>query len=159
MNNSVLLICLGLWLTACNKESIDDLSVLMTVDVHDQVISQASPDEIGRDMVLPVMVDSARNPFVWEDSWWQEQAAFRKKEPLEMFALDNLKLVGSLLDRRQAWALIKTAEKNIVHIQSGQHIGLHAGVVQKISLNSLEISEPTDKPLSESISTVMTLVR
>ena len=161
MKTSVMMICLVLLMTACNKDRFDDDSAWPRVNDANQAETEKTVPVSYETIELPAMINLVRNPFVWEQNaehrGQSEVSVSHAKDPLEQFALDKLKMVGALLDRQHTWALIKAQDKIIYHIQSGQHIGLADGVVEKISINNLEIAEPSTKRLADAGNTVMTL--
>ncbi|MFQ6371956.1 pilus assembly protein PilP [Shewanella sp. YIC-542] len=65
----------------------------------------------------------------------------RPKERLESYALDNLKMRGTLRDGDSIWALIETADGNVYRISTGHHLGLFSGRITNITPSSIEITE------------------
>ncbi|MEK0427650.1 MAG: hypothetical protein RL001_177 [Pseudomonadota bacterium] len=64
----------------------------------------------------------------------------RTREPLESYPLDSLRMVGSLLRRGQAVALVQ-ADKLIYQVRSGHHLGQDQGKVINISDTAIDIEE------------------
>jgi len=64
----------------------------------------------------------------------------RIKEVLEGFPLEELQLVGTL-GKDVIWALIRTPEDIIYHVQVGNYIGLNNGKILDISESQLELRE------------------
>lgn len=64
----------------------------------------------------------------------------RPREPLESYPLDSLRMVGSLLRRGQAVALIQ-ADKMIYQVRNGHHLGQDQGKVISISEAAIDIEE------------------
>lgn len=64
----------------------------------------------------------------------------RAREPLESYPLDSLRMVGSLLRRGQAVALIE-ADKVLYQVRNGQYLGQDQGKVIRISDAAVEIEE------------------
>ena len=64
----------------------------------------------------------------------------RTQEPLESYSLDSLRMVGSLLRRGQAVALVQ-ADKLIYQVRTGHHLGQDQGKVIHISDTTIDIEE------------------
>ena len=65
----------------------------------------------------------------------------RRKGPLEAFPLENLKMVGTLQQKKDIYALIMTPDKNLHRIKSGDFIGQNFGRVTSISESQLKLKE------------------
>lgn len=65
----------------------------------------------------------------------------RAKEPLEEFALDSVRMVGTITMQKRAFALIK-APDNVVHrVSVGDHIGQNFGKITGISESEVVLME------------------
>lgn len=64
----------------------------------------------------------------------------RSREPLEAYALDSLRLVGSLRRGREAVALVE-ADRLIHQVRVGSHLGQDFGKVVAIGDDSVDIDE------------------
>lgn len=65
----------------------------------------------------------------------------RRKEPLEFFPLDSLKMVGTLEQKGQIWGLIRDPEGTIHRIQPGNHAGQNYGEITRITEESIDLLE------------------
>lgn len=66
----------------------------------------------------------------------------RRKEDLERFGLDGLKMVGTLGRAQTVFALIKNeADGSIYRLQSGNYLGLNHGHITKITESQVELTE------------------
>lgn len=65
----------------------------------------------------------------------------RPKEPLELFPLDGLRMVGTLSRQGQLYALVRTPENTIYRVKRGDRIGQNFGVVTNITDTAIEIRE------------------
>lgn len=65
----------------------------------------------------------------------------RRKEPLEAFPLDNLKMVGTLYRNRVTYALVKTPDQTIYRVKTGNYLGQDFGIVADISDTSVQLKE------------------
>jgi type IV pilus assembly protein PilP len=57
----------------------------------------------------------------------------RRKEPLEDFPLDSLKMVGTLARGKQAWAIIQAPDGSVHRAKTGDHLGQNSGLVTKVT--------------------------
>jgi type IV pilus assembly protein PilP len=65
----------------------------------------------------------------------------RRKEPLEAYPLESLKMVGTLEKGNQRWALIKTPDTNLYRVRRGNYMGQNFGVIAMISDSSITLKE------------------
>jgi type IV pilus assembly protein PilP len=65
----------------------------------------------------------------------------RPKEPLEQYALDGLRMVGTIKQGGQLYALVRTPENTLYKIRKGEHLGQNFGLVVAIGEASIDIRE------------------
>ena len=65
----------------------------------------------------------------------------RRKEELEAFSLDTLRMVGTLEQDEQTWGLLKTSDGTIHRVAPGNYIGLNDGRITRISEEKIELIE------------------
>jgi type IV pilus assembly protein PilP len=65
----------------------------------------------------------------------------RRKEALEAYPLESLKMVGTLERGKQRWALIKTPDSNLYRVRNGNYLGQNFGVVAMITETSVTLKE------------------
>ena len=65
----------------------------------------------------------------------------RRKGPLEAFPLENLKMVGSLSQKKEYFALIKTPDNNLYRVKMGDFMGQNFGRVIEISESAVKLKE------------------
>jgi type IV pilus assembly protein PilP len=65
----------------------------------------------------------------------------RRKGPLEAFPLENLKMVGTLAQKKDVFALIKTPDNNLYRVKSGDFIGQNFGRITDINESALKLKE------------------
>lgn len=65
----------------------------------------------------------------------------RRKEELESFPLDNLRMVGTLEQNEQTWGLVKTSDGTIHRVLGGNHMGMNHGRIVQISEDRIELIE------------------
>jgi len=84
----------------------------------------------------------------------------RRKEPLEAYPLENLRMVGTLQQNRANYALVKSPDNNLFRVKSGNYMGQNFGLITEISESAIklkEIVQDSTGDWSERIST-LTLV-
>jgi len=65
----------------------------------------------------------------------------RRKGPLEAFPLENLKMVGTLSQKREVFALIKTPDNNLYRVRAGDFMGQNFGRITDISESAVKLKE------------------
>lgn len=65
----------------------------------------------------------------------------RRREALESFPLDALKMVGTLTQGANHYALLEADGKGVYQVKAGNYIGQNFGLVTKVNDDSIEIKE------------------
>jgi len=65
----------------------------------------------------------------------------RRKGPLEAFPLENLKMVGTLQQKTEFFALIKTPDNNLYRVKSGDFMGQNFGRITDITESAVKLKE------------------
>ncbi len=65
----------------------------------------------------------------------------RRKSRLETYALDNLKMRGTLSEDNVVWALVETTDGNVYRMGVGEYLGLYHGRIAKVSAQNIDIIE------------------
>ncbi len=65
----------------------------------------------------------------------------RRKEELESFSLDSLRMVGTLEQDEQTWGLVKTNDGTIHRVATGNYMGQNDGKITRISEDKIELIE------------------
>ncbi|MEN6586321.1 MAG: pilus assembly protein PilP [Sulfuricella sp.] len=65
----------------------------------------------------------------------------RRKEPLESFELEKLKMVGTLEQNHVIYALIKAPDNSLSRVKVGNHMGVNFGVITSISEQEIKLTE------------------
>jgi type IV pilus assembly protein PilP len=65
----------------------------------------------------------------------------RRKEPLEAYPLENLRMVGTLQQNKQTYALVKSPDNNLFRVKSGNYLGQNFGLVTDISESTIKLKE------------------
>jgi len=64
----------------------------------------------------------------------------RRKEPLEAFPLEQLKMVGTLSQGSDMYALVR-AEKTLYRVKKGNYMGQNFGLITDITDNEIKLKE------------------
>jgi type IV pilus assembly protein PilP len=71
----------------------------------------------------------------------------RRKEELEAFPLDGLRMVGTVVMKANLWGLVKASDKTIYRVQVGNYMGKNYGRIIRILTDKIELMEIVpDKP-------------
>ncbi len=71
----------------------------------------------------------------------------RRKEELESFPLDSLRMVGTVTKQANLWGLIKASDNTVHRVQTGNYLGKNYGKIIRIQSDKIEIMEIVpDKP-------------
>ena len=70
----------------------------------------------------------------------------RRKETLEAFPLETLKMVGTLERNRVRYALIKTPDHNLYKAKVGNYMGQNFGIVTAVSETVVTLKEVVQDP-------------
>lgn len=73
----------------------------------------------------------------------------RRREPLEEYPLDSLKMVGTLTRANQSWAVVQAPDGAVHRAKIGDHMGQNFGRVKKITENRVDLVELIQNPLGE----------
>jgi type IV pilus assembly protein PilP len=65
----------------------------------------------------------------------------RRKEELESYSLDTLKMVGTLEQAGEMWGLVQTQDGTIHRVRTGNYMGLNHGRIVRITEDKIELSE------------------
>ena len=65
----------------------------------------------------------------------------RPREPLEAAPLDALRMVGTLEQHGETWALVRAIDGTIHRVQPGNYAGHNHGKISRITENRIELTE------------------
>lgn len=65
----------------------------------------------------------------------------RPREPLEAYPLDSLRMVGSLEQQGQRFALVRTPDRTIQAVRLGNHMGHNFGRITDITMREIRLLE------------------
>ena len=94
-----------------------------------------------RDPFKPVQNNNATTTVVAASSGGPRPSDNRRREVLEGYPLDSLKMVGILKQRESSWALVQDKEGTIHRVQPGNYAGQNHGKITRISENEINLVE------------------
>jgi type IV pilus assembly protein PilP len=65
----------------------------------------------------------------------------RRREPLESYPLENLRMVGTLQQHKTNYALVKGPDNNLFRVKPGNYIGQNFGLITAISESTIKLKE------------------
>jgi len=65
----------------------------------------------------------------------------RRKEPLEAYPLENLRMVGTLQQSKTNYALVKSPDNNLFRVRPGNYMGQNFGLITEVSESSIKLKE------------------
>ncbi len=65
----------------------------------------------------------------------------RRKEELESYSLDTLRMVGTLEQEEDRWGLVKTSDGTIHRVAPGNYMGQNDGRITRVSEDKIELIE------------------
>ena len=66
---------------------------------------------------------------------------YRRKEPLEQFALDALRMVGTLEQEDQIWVVVVDTDGTVHRVTQGNYVGQNHGKIRKVTEEKVFITE------------------
>ncbi|MGR8952898.1 MAG: pilus assembly protein PilP [Gammaproteobacteria bacterium] len=71
----------------------------------------------------------------------------RPKEELEAYALDSLRMVGTVVAKTGLWGLVKASDGTVYRVRAGNYMGKNFGKIIRIVSDKIELMEMiSDKP-------------
>jgi type IV pilus assembly protein PilP len=64
----------------------------------------------------------------------------RRKEPLEAFPLEQLKMVGTLTQNKETFALVR-ADKTLYRVKKGNYMGQNFGLITDVTESEIKLKE------------------
>jgi type IV pilus assembly protein PilP len=65
----------------------------------------------------------------------------RRREPLEAFPLESLRMVGTLEQKKEIHALVKTPDNSIFRVRLGNYLGQNFGRIVGITESNIKLKE------------------
>jgi type IV pilus assembly protein PilP len=148
---TLLVLILSALLVSCGGDGMQDLR---------QYVKKVKARKPGRIEPLPeikqietfvYVPDDRRNPFLLSQAAESEEVAEvgdglapdpnRRKEELEQFPLDSIRMVGTVDMEDTVWGLVKTSDKTIHKVKVGNYMGQNHGQVTSITEDKIELTE------------------
>lgn len=82
----------------------------------------------------------------------------RVKEPLELYDLEKLRMVGTLMQKNVMNALIRTPDRNVYSLKVGNHMGQNFGKVTSITETEVTLKETVEDSSGEWVERTTTVV-
>ncbi len=148
--NLLLLTGLSLVLAACGSDGLDDLR---------DFTKNAHANKTPRVQELPIMkrfdtfaysAGNLMDPFSVINLRPQPKACpgckiaglkARRREALEQYPLDSLKMVGTLRKKKKFWVVIQAPDGSVYRAAIGNYMGRNNGMIVKISENKVSLVE------------------
>lgn len=142
-------VLLSIAMSACSSDGLEDLREFVKNAYADKKPRVEPLPEIKMQETFIYNSASLPDPFAAFNLKPQAQKTAsgprpdpnRRKEPLEDYPLDSLKMVGTLLRGKQAWAVIQAPDGTVHRAQIGDHLGQNSGMINKISEEKVELIE------------------
>ncbi|HXZ49681.1 MAG TPA: pilus assembly protein PilP [Usitatibacter sp.] len=64
----------------------------------------------------------------------------RRKEPLEAYPLEQLKMVGTLSQSGETWAIVR-ADKTLYRVKKGNYMGQNFGLITEVTDSEIKLKE------------------
>lgn len=139
-----------LLLSACADRSMHDLKSYVD-EVKSRKAGHIEPlPEIKPIETFAYVSEGRRSPFESqvqsEDAVGQNVGGLspdfnRRKEELESYPLDSLRMVGLLEQLGVTWALIQTQERTIHRVKAGNYLGTNHGQITQVNETEVELTE------------------
>jgi type IV pilus assembly protein PilP len=159
LKNILILPLLGLLMTGCGGDDFSDLNkYIQEVKARPKGVIEPLPEiKVVESFVFKP--DGLRDPFrpiekSSDDSNIDLSGVSgikpdteRRKEELEAYSLDTLRMVGTLTNQKGLWGLVKAKDGTIHRVQVGHHMGQNYGKIIRILEDKIELMEIVpDKP-------------
>lgn len=151
MIKRTLVVTMAFMLSGCFNDMSDVQSFIAEVKASTKARVEPLP-ELQEFEHIPYRSQDARSPFsapkpeAIQDKYLQVQDCLhpdprRRKEPLEKYAVDNLKMRGTLGDVGNIWALIEASDKTLHRVTLSSYVGLFHGRVINVEPTHIELLE------------------
>jgi type IV pilus assembly protein PilP len=147
---AVLCAMLMVVLSACSSDGMDDLREFVAT-AHAGKKPKIEPlPEIKPQEPFAYAAENLSDPFSGRNLKSQPSQTAgngprpdlnRRKEPLEDFPLDALKMVGTLERGKQAWAVIRAPDGTVYRAGVGNHMGQNFGTITRITEDKVDLVE------------------
>jgi type IV pilus assembly protein PilP len=141
-----------LTLVACVNDDMRDLRGFVD-EVKARPAGRIPPlPEIKQIETFAYTASDQRNPFLPEEGVQEESAQdlpddgvrpdlLRRKEELEAFPLDSIRMVGTLEQQSTVWGLLQSKDGTIYRVRPGNYVGQNHGQITNIQEDRIELTE------------------
>ncbi len=150
----VALLCVAL--SGCGSAGVDDLRDWVIKERKARKPRVEPLPEIKTQESFVYSADALADPFAPFNLKQQGAAAGgpspdinRRKEPLEDYPLDALRMVGTLSRGNQSWAVVQAPDGAVHRAKIGDHMGQNFGMVTNITEESVNLVELIQNPLGD----------
>lgn len=153
---AILIIVLGLLLSGCSGDGAADLRQWVEAQRKGRKPRVEPLPEIRTNESFIYTAGNLSDPFApfnlkptGENSGGPQPDMNRRKEPLEDYPLDSLKMVGTLSRGTQSWAVIQAPDGAVYRSKVGDRMGQNFGMVTKITEERINLVELIRNPLGD----------
>ena len=145
-------------LAGCSSDGIDDLREFVKTAHADRKPKIEPLPEIKPYEAFSYAAADLTNPFSTANLKPQAGQSLaggprpdmnRRKEPLEDYPLDGLKMVGTLSRGKQSWGVIQTADGAVYRVQKGNYMGQNFGRITRVTDEKIDLVELIQGALGE----------
>jgi type IV pilus assembly protein PilP len=136
----------GLAISGCGSDGLNDLRDFVKNAHADRKPNIKPIPEIKPQESFAYAAGNLPDPFMQvnlkplaRDSKSKDQG--RRREPLEDYPLDALKMVGTLSRGNQSWAVIQAPDGTVRRVQVGSYLGQNSGKVIRITEAKVDVIE------------------
>lgn len=145
----LLLLVLSLLLAACSSEEFQDLRDFVNnsgAGMRGKVppppeIKPYEPFTYDNSTGLPDPFKPRKDPKKAERPGLNQPDMERRREPLEEFPLESLKMVGYLHQGKASYAIVRSPDNKLHRIKTGNYLGQNFGQIMGISDTEIRIKE------------------
>ncbi|MBE9515797.1 MAG: pilus assembly protein PilP [Proteobacteria bacterium] len=154
---SALILLVPIALSACSSDGMDDLRRFVR-DAHKDRKPRVEPiPEVKTQKVFAYASEDGVDPFATFNLRPRGIARHKKggpdtnrrKEPLEDYPLDALKMVGTLSRKRQTWVIVQAPDGTVHKAQVGNYLGENFGKIIRITEEKVRLIETVQDPLGD----------
>ena len=141
--------------SACGSDGMDDLREFVRT-AHQNTRPRVEPlPEVRTHEVFTYSAEESVDPFgVFNlkprgvaNTAGPRPDLHRRKEPLEDYPLDSLKMVGTLIKRKQAWVVVQAPDGTVHRAKTGNYMGQNFGKLVKITEDKVDLIELIQDPV------------
>ena len=144
-------------LSACSSDGMDDLRRFVR-DAHKDRKPRVEPiPEVKTHEVFAYSSQDGVDPFASFNLRPRGVAkrreggpdVNRRKEPMEEYPLDALKMVGTLSRKRRTWVIVQAPDGTVHKAEVGNYMGENFGKIIRISEEKVNLIETVQDPLGD----------